>query len=407
MDKNKNLALFGLLIASLVLESALNLPAYLVICLLVMAFGYIWYRSDAKISESMNKDNENLRHELKTSSSDAHLKTKQLLTIVSSIPFPLLLLNEKGKIVIYNTQAQMFRSSDDKRELDYIHNDFDPIIQEVIKDAYILEKEQEERIRIKETDYQVYMVPVLSHGRFSGCLILLQDMTKALSGEKMQKRFIADASHELKTPISVIKGMTEIMTRDDFDDQEVQRDFLKQIGVEVQRLESIVRDLLELSKLSIEDPILHRTKSNLHELIEEVCRTLQPRMNEKGLKLELRLEGTPYLFCDAQKMRTVLNNLLVNAIKYSDTGTIRVGTAVTEDEYILTVADQGCGFAADEQNKIFDRFYRVNESRTRKEGGSGLGLAITKSIIDAHGGTIEVMSKPNQGSVFTIKMKKL
>lgn len=407
MDKHKLKALILLLLVSLMLEVLFNLPTYLVILLLIAAFAMIWHHSEMRLADDVRRNNENLLHQLKTSSTDSHLKTKQLLTIVSSIPFPLLLLDEFGKIVIYNTQALAFRHSDAKMELDYLHNDFDSRIQEVIKDAFILEKEQEERIRIDDVDYQAYMVPIMSHGKFSGCLILLQDMTKALSGEKMQKRFIADASHELKTPISVIKGMSEILIRDDFNDPIAQKDFLHQINAEVLRLENIVKDLLELSKLSVEQPILHRTRVNLHELIYEVCRPLQAMVNEKQLQLVIDLKGEARLFCDAQKMSQVLNNLLVNAIKYSDSGTITIRTFTTDDDYYIQVQDEGCGFNVDEQNRIFERFYRVNQSRTRTEGGSGLGLAIVKSVIDAHGGVIEVRSELNVGTVFTIKCNKL
>lgn len=407
MDKHKLSSLIILLIGTMALEALFDLSVYLVILLLIVVFAIIWHNSEVRLTNDVRRNNENLLHELKTSSSDSHLKTKQLLTIVSSIPFPLLLLDEYGKIVIYNTQALAFRRSDAKTELDYLHNDFDPMIQEVIKDAFILEKEQEERIRIDDVDYQAYMVPITSHGKFSGCLILLQDMTNALSGEKMQKRFIADASHELKTPISVIKGMSEILVRDDFNDPIAQKDFLNQINVEVHRLENIVKDLLELSKLSVEQPILHRTRVNLHELIHEVCKPLQSLINEKQLQLVINLKGEARLFCDAQKMSQVLNNLLVNAIKYSDSGTITIRTFTTEDDYYIQVQDEGCGFNVDEQNRIFERFYRVNQSRARAEGGSGLGLAIVKSVIDAHSGVIEVRSKLNVGTVFTIKLNKL
>lgn len=407
MDKHKLNTLILLLIGFFALEALFELPVYLLILLLIAAFAMIWHSSEMRLADDVRRNNENLLHELKTSSSDSHLKTKQLLTIVSSIPFPLLLLDEFGKIVIYNTQALAFRRSDAKIELDYLHNDFDPMIQEVIKDAFILEKEQEERIRIDDVDYQAYMVPITSHGKFSGCLILLQDMTNALSGEKMQKRFIADASHELKTPISVIKGMSEILVREDFDDPAAQKDFLNQIHVEVHRLENIVKDLLELSKLSVEQPILHRTRVNFHDLIREVCKPLQSLINEKKLQLVIDLKGEARLFCDAQKMSQVLNNLLVNAIKYSDSGTITIRAFTTEDDYYIQVQDEGCGFNVDEQNRIFERFYRINQSRARAEGGSGLGLAIVKSVIDAHGGVIEVRSELNVGTVFTIKLNKL
>lgn len=106
-------------------------------------------------------------------------------------------------------------------------------------------------------------------------------------------------------------------------------------------------------------------------------------------------------------MSQVLNNLLVNAVKYSDSGTITLRTFTTDDDYYIQVQDEGCGFNVNEQSRIFERFYRVNQSRARAEGGSGLGLAIVKSVIDAHGGVIEVRSELNVGTVFTIKLNKL
>lgn len=407
MVKNKNIVLFTLFLAAFLLELAFEFNTYLMIILLIAAFGYVWYTSEAQMSNQTKRENLELMNQVKVNSSDVHLKNKQLLTIVSSIPFPLLLLDEKGKIVIHNVHAAQLRSCEDKIELDAMHNDFHPKLQEIIKDAYILEKRSEQIIQIDEVEYQTYIVPITSHGRFSGCLILLQDITKALSGEKMQKRFIADASHELKTPISVIKGMIEILNRDDFDDAETADDFHKQIDYEVNRLDRIVKDLIEISKLSIEKPILKRIRIDFHDLIIMTCKPLESLAENKNLQLVYDLQGDSNLFCDSQKMIQVINNLVINAIKYSDQGQILIKTYQDDDSYYFQVIDQGCGFEIDEEKKIFDRFYRVNESRSRLKGGSGLGLAIVKSIIDAHDGTIEVQSKRFVGSTFTVRLNRL
>ena len=407
MPRSKTIVLLILFMTSILIEFAFNFNSYIMILILIASFGYIWYSSEAIIANQTRQENLELMNQIKISSSDVHLKNKQLLTIVSTIPFPLLLLDEKGSIVIHNAYAAKFRSSEEKKELAAMHNDFHPVLQEVIKDAYILEKQSEQLVKIDEIEFQSYIVPITSHGRFSGCLILLQDMTKALSGEKMQKRFIADASHELKTPISVIKGMIEILSREEFDDVATKQDFMKQIEYEVNRLDRIVKDLIEISKLSIEKPVLQRARIDFHELIQSTCKPLDNLITDKNLSLVYQLSGDAYLFCDSLKMGQVINNLTINAIKYSEKGTITLRTYQDEEHYYLEVSDEGCGFEEDEQVKIFDRFYRVNESRSRLKGGSGLGLAIVKSIVDAHDGKISVKSQRFVGTTFIIELPRL
>lgn len=405
MNKNKLFVLSILCLIFLLLERFLHISIYAVILFMTLGFGFVWYSSEAKITLKASKDRQNLKKQLKSSSTDAYLKHKQMQTIISMMPFPLILMDEDGKIVLYNGHAAILRKGNDERKLTYFDNDFIEQVQSILKDAYILENKMEKIIKINERDYQCCCVPVITHGHFGGSLIIFQDISNALEGERMQKRFIADASHELKTPISVIKGMVEILNRPDFDDMETQKDFNIQIQKEVLRLENIVKDLLELSKLSVSTPILHYENVNLHQLIHDTCHSLIPLMNEKKLQFKENLEGDAMLYCDPLKITQVINNLVVNAIKYSESGTIEVATRSDDNFYYLIVKDQGCGLFKEDQKKIFDRFYRVSNSRSRQKGGVGLGLSIVKSITDAHDAIIEVDSKINEGTTFTIKFK--
>ena len=202
----------------------------------------------------------------------------------------------------------------------------------------------------------------------------------------MQKRFIADASHELKTPIAVIKGMVEILNREDFDDEETRREFMDQIEQEINRLDILVKDLLQLSRLSLSTVLLEREKTDLCLVIDKAVKSLEKKAEKKGLRIVKEYQNHDLVFCDPLKMSQVVLNLLSNAIKYSDRGTITLKTREEGSWYVLQVRDEGHGIVAEDLEKIFDRFYRVDDDRSRSSGGSGLGLSIVKSIVEAHHG---------------------
>lgn len=389
------------------LQACFEINDYVLITVLVIGCGAIWFFSETKIEKEGRRESQDLMNQIRSTTNDAKMKKKQLLTMVQALPYPILMLDQFGKIVLYNTRMETFGSLTDIKGMTYLKNGFDKTIQEFLKDAFIFEKELNKQKRIQERDYELVSVPILSHGRFSGCLILIQDITRTLLGEKMQKRFIADASHELKTPIAAIRGMVEILNRDDFDDAAVQKDFLEQIEKEIMRLDLIVKDMLELSRMSISDPILDRHHVLLEELLDTAVKTMEPLAQEKGLLIKTVYDWTGRIFLDPQKFSQIIVNLLSNAIKYSDRGTITIQTKGDDDHVIVTVQDEGVGMSDKQLERIFERFYRVDSDRSRHTGGSGLGLAIVKSIVEAHGAMIRVESKVNQGTAFTITLKQI
>ena len=358
-----------------------------------------------KYKTIQTKEYKELQAAVRTTAKDAHLKYKQLLTMLSSIPFPILLLDQFGTIVMHNTIDSICDGTTWNYTLTYRNNPFLHEVREFIKDAYILEKASEKVLTIHHVEYQAISVPIMSKSKYSGCLIFIQDISKALEGEKMQKRFIADASHELKTPIAVLKGMLEILNRDDFDDPALQKEFLMQMDKEVTRLERLVKDLLQLSRLSLSDVVLERKLTDVCAIFDKAYNSLSKRATDKGLCIQKDYQTHEYAFCDPDKMLQVITNLISNAIKYSDTGTITLRTKVDGAFYIIEVEDEGCGISDQEQEKIFERFYRIHDDRSRKSGGNGLGLSIVKSIVDAHEGTIEIDSECNKGTTFRIKLK--
>lgn len=405
MKQNKFIVMFYFLLISALVEYFLDFNVYVMIILMTLGFAFLWLYLENNQKAMQMKENLELQEEIKSTAKDAHLKNKQLLAIVGSIPFPMLLMDQFGNIVMHNNLSEISLDMPFQDDMSYLNNNFVRTISEFIKDAFILEKPLDKIMKVNGIEYQGLSVPVTAKKKYSGCLILFQDISKTLEGEKIQKRFIADASHELKTPIAVIKGMVEILNREDFDDEVTRVEFMEQIEVEINRLDVLVKDLLQLSRLSMSNPILERKKVNLCDIIRKTIASLEKQAEKKGLSIVCDFQCQDEVFCDPGKMQQVILNLLSNAIKYSDTGTITLRTKNASPYYILEVEDQGAGLDEQQLSHIFERFYRVDDDRSRKSGGSGLGLPIVKGIIDAHGGKLEVHSTPGKGTTFSIKLK--
>lgn len=351
------------------------------------------------------KEYNDLQAAVRTTVKDAHLKYKQLMSVVSSIPFPIMLLDQFGNIVMHNQVDVLCAYPIEEENLTYRKNPFITSVHEFIKDAYIFERPCDQVLTLHGIEFRAISVPIMAKNKYSGCLVYIQDISKTLEGEKVQKRFIADASHELKTPISVLKGMIEILNRDDFDDPQLEREFLSQMDKEIQRLEKLVKDLLQLSRLSMSTVVVKRVLCDVCGLFDKAYNSLHKKALEKGLTIKKDYQTLEYAFCDPDKILQVLMNLLSNAIKYSEQGTITLRTRIQEPYYVIEVEDEGCGISDEDKKKIFDRFYRVHDDRSRQSGGYGLGLSIVQSIIEAHDGTIEVESKQGKGTLFRIKLK--
>lgn len=405
MNKETFKKLLMMLVFSYIALGMFSFNPYLVVFLLLCYFAYDFMQGTQMLEEKSKAENKELQNEIKMTTKDAYLKQKQLMTMISNIPFPLLLLDANGKVVLYNSSFNQFRDNKEEKSIDYMNNDCHYEVSEFLKDAYIFEKQTEKMISVGDNTYEAISVPVTTKGKFSGCVILFQDITLAKERESMQKQFIADASHELKTPISVIKGMVEILNRDDFDDEKTRVEFMHQIEKESRRLEIIVRDLLQLSRLSKDNLILKRKSLDFTEIIEESKKSFQRLADEKGIHFDVDYQSHEKVFVDRDLSITLMNNLISNAIKYSDQGTIHITTKEVNEEYVIEIKDEGVGLSQEDCEKVFERFYRVDKARSRASGGSGLGLSIVKSIVDAHGGKIKVESELGKGTTFFIHYK--
>ena len=238
-------------------------------------------------------------------------------------------------------------------------------------------------------------------------LIVLNDVTRLRKLEKVRQDFVANVSHELKTPVTSIMGFVETLRDGAMDDPADARRFLEIIARQSHRLQAIIEDLLCLSRLEQGSGVVGRDLGvyGVAEVLAAAAQSCQLHADAKGM--EIRVDCDPGLRTrlDPDLMEQALVNLIGNAVKYSERpGAIRVRAGVVDDHVLISVSDKGRGIEAHHLPRLFERFYRVDKARSRQQGGTGLGLAIVKHIALFHDGQVTVMSKPGEGSRFTVQI---
>ncbi|MCM8900521.1 cell wall metabolism sensor histidine kinase WalK [Caldicoprobacter algeriensis] len=223
--------------------------------------------------------------------------------------------------------------------------------------------------------------------------------------DRARNEFVSNASHELKTPLSAIKVLTESLIHMDVDDPSIYREFLEDINSEIDRLNAIINDLLTLVKIDTEAEELKQEPVDLVELVHSTLKGLQILAQKKNIRLETFYDDRLIVSGDAVKLRQVVSNIVDNAIKYTPEGgrvTVEVYKGV--ENAVVKVSDTGIGIPAKDLPHIFDRFFRVDKARSRATGGTGLGLSIAQKIVLQHGGDIRVVSEEGKGSTFYVEL---
>jgi two-component system OmpR family sensor kinase len=224
--------------------------------------------------------------------------------------------------------------------------------------------------------------------------------------DQSRNQFVSNASHELKTPLSTMKILSETLLYQEGCDPEIQREFLTDINREIDRLSSIIGDLLTLVHLDDRGVTkLQPTLLSLEKLVQESARRLRPLAESRDIELELSIRDQIETMGDQRKLEQVFYNLIDNAVKYTpDGGKVRIEVARAGKKAVVRVSDTGIGIPKTDQIHVFDRFYRVDKARSRDTGGTGLGLAIVKQIVLLHEGGISVASEEDKGSTFTVEL---
>ncbi len=235
-------------------------------------------------------------------------------------------------------------------------------------------------------------------------LLTLRDVTEEKRLAQVKSEFVSNASHELRTPLTNIRGYLEAIQDTIEEGQAVDPAFLATAHANAIRMEQLVSDLLELSRAESGNVPLVLEESPLGAFLDRVVEPLRPMAERAGTVLATSGDGGT-LRADLQKLTVALSNLVENAIKYGKAGgTVTLGGKATEDGFTLEVADDGAGIPSEHLPRIFERFYRVEKGRARDQGGTGLGLSIVKHIVESHGGTVAVESRPGSGTRFTIRI---
>jgi signal transduction histidine kinase len=235
-------------------------------------------------------------------------------------------------------------------------------------------------------------------------LIVLHDVTANRQAAEIKKDFVADASHELKTPVAALLAASETIQSALPDEPETAAMFAQRLHAELLRLAALVSDLLDLSRLEAASPAMEVV--SMVPIVESELRDRQPSFDESGIKLESSLAEVT-VRANAREIALAVGNLMENARVYSDAGsTVRVSVAEEDERALVTVSDQGSGIPARDLPRIFERFYRVDAARSRRSGGTGLGLAIVKHVVERHGGGVDVESDLGIGSTFRFWIPK-
>ncbi|HHV46608.1 MAG TPA: cell wall metabolism sensor histidine kinase WalK [Tissierellia bacterium] len=260
-------------------------------------------------------------------------------------------------------------------------------------------------VEINNSIYQLKYAPFRNEkNNVGGIIIVFQDITEQHKLDNMRKEFVANVSHELKTPITTIKSYTETLMDYKDVDPELSYKFLRVIDNECDRMARIVRDLLQLSNLDYNKTKWKKVECSVKELIEDTILKLEFSIKEKNHKLDVDIEDDlPNIIIDKDGMEQVILNIISNAIKYTpNNGHIVVSAVMQDENIVIKIKDNGIGIPVEDKDRIFERFYRVDKGRSRELGGTGLGLSIAKEIIEALGGKIMLKSEFNVGTEVSI-----
>ncbi len=225
--------------------------------------------------------------------------------------------------------------------------------------------------------------------------------------ETMRRDFVANISHELKTPVGALSLLAEAIEESGKDSESIQK-FAKRIGPETKRLTNVIRDIIDLSQVQSDDPLASANPIEVDKVINDAVDAVQLLADLNNVEISQVIEPDVKIVGDEYQLIMAIRNLLTNAITFSPASSrITVGAKLKDGVVEITVSDQGIGISLENQSRIFERFYRVDPARSRSTGGTGLGLAIVKHVCENHGGEVSVWSVPGQGSTFTMKFPQM
>jgi len=339
----------------------------------------------------------------------------KLEAVLASMSSGVIFIDQLGRIDLVNPAAEKFLAFLIKRGADIPHGssirypELSAAIDEALQKGQVIE--QELKIFVpEEAILEVIVSPFRDQsGALNGVVAVMHDISHIRKLEKMRTEFVDNVSHELKTPVTAIKGFTETLLDGAMYQQDTCREFIEIIDHETARLSRLIHELLDLSKIESKPLQIKTSLVDINEIVRDAAAKLRGQIDSSGLELKLSLPSKPVLTkANSDMIDQVLINLIDNAMKYTHTaGKIEVEVSEDDQNAVIRVRDNGIGIPAKDLDRIFERFYRVDKARSRAMGGTGLGLSIVKHIVDLHGGTVGVQSTPGVGSEFFFTLPKI
>ena len=346
--------------------------------------------------------------ELKENLNEMTRQKKQIETIILHMTDGIVAFDMEGKLILINPAAtrllQLLPTDTTFRKIfnDKLHIDIN------MEKIIYLENwtSSEQKVNVADKVINLFFAQFKDENdRPSGIMVMIQDITEHVKLDNMRKEFVADVSHELKTPITSIMGYSDTLLEGEYD-KETQERFLKVIATESRRMAKLVTDLLTLSRFDNNQILQEKTKFDLGELVKQCQNNLEIQISQKKHKVECFVTAdVPPVYADKEGIERVVINILTNAIKYTpEGGNIKIYVGFVYNDAYIKVIDNGLGIPEDDLKRIFERFYRVDKARTRKMGGTGLGLSIAKEILDRNNGNIDIKSDEGKGTEVVIRI---
>jgi len=339
----------------------------------------------------------------------------QLKAILDSMVEGVVIFDTFGKITLINKAFEEIFNIKEEQVVD--HSIIEAVRNSELS-SFLAESHEAQRTREIELEMvtpveKIFKIRAALFGKEEegkkGLIAVFYDVTELRKLEKTRTEFAANVSHELRTPLASIKGFTETLLDGALDDKKNNKKFLGIIQENVNRLDRLISDILDLSKMESGKLKLVKDLFDIRVAIDKAVEILGPAAKKKSVSFETKIPSDfPKVFANEEMLEQVFINLLDNAVKFNkEGGSVIVEAKGTASSIIISVKDSGAGIPLNDQARIFERFYRVDKTRSRELGGTGLGLAIVKHIIELHGGTIGVESNLNEGSMFFFELPKV
>ncbi|OGQ08217.1 MAG: hypothetical protein A3G32_08740 [Deltaproteobacteria bacterium RIFCSPLOWO2_12_FULL_40_28] len=358
---------------------------------------------------SLNISIKNLSQKMENEHDALTEEKNRLATILNGMMEGVLVTDAKGVITLVNLSFQNMMGVKNclgKTIIECIrNNEIHSIITQVLSEKKSYEGTFSFIIATLELHCIVHSAPLIANGLSLGSVTVFSDTTQIRKLENIRQDFVANVSHELRTPLTSIIGYAETIRDGEMTDKETTLRFIQKIEKNAIQLKDLVNDILFLSQMDSKTLHLNIQILNLKNLATELLQDFQSRVNEKKINLSLDFKDDLMVKADERILRQIMTNLLDNAIKYTPlSGEIKWMASQQKDQICIAVKDTGIGILKEDQARIFERFYRVDKSRSREVGGTGLGLAIVKNLVQFHGGSVSVQSEVGFGSTLSFTL---